>query len=49
MLENVPLNIRENLLFQQDGTPAHNAIVVRQYLQYLTISFEIIGWEQMDR
>ncbi|XP_003242294.2 zinc finger BED domain-containing protein 4-like, partial [Acyrthosiphon pisum] len=32
MLENVPLNIRENLFFQQDGAPAHNAIVVRQYL-----------------
>lgn len=32
MLENVSLNIRENLFFQQDGAPAHNAIVVRQYL-----------------
>ncbi|KAL4123158.1 hypothetical protein QTP88_015381 [Uroleucon formosanum] len=32
MLENVPLNIRENLFFQQDGAPAHNAIIVRQYL-----------------
>jgi len=32
MLENVPLNIRKNLFFHQDGAPAHNAIVVRQYL-----------------
>jgi hypothetical protein len=32
MLENVPLNIWENLFFQQDGAPAHNSIVVRQYL-----------------
>jgi len=32
LLESVPLNIRENLFFQQDGAPAHNSIVVRQYL-----------------
>jgi len=32
MFENVPLNIRENLFFQQYGAPSHNAIVVRQNL-----------------
>lgn len=32
MLENVPLNIQENLYYQQDGTPAYNTIVVKQYL-----------------
>jgi len=49
MLENIILNIRENLFFQQDGAPAQNAIVVRQPNLTWTISLEIIGWEQMDR
>jgi len=29
MLEDVPLLLRQNLFFQQDGAPAHNAIIVR--------------------
>jgi len=32
MLDDIPLALRQNMYFQQDGTPAHNAIVVRQYL-----------------
>lgn len=32
LLENVPLATRENMYFQQDGAPAHNAIIVKQYL-----------------
>lgn len=32
MLEDIPLATRNNLIFQQDGAPAHNAIVVRNYL-----------------
>jgi len=32
MLEGVPLLLRQNLFFQQDGAPAHNAIIVRQQL-----------------
>lgn len=32
MLEDVPLLLRQNLFFQQDGAPAHNAIIVRQQL-----------------
>jgi len=35
MLENVSLNIRESLFFQQDSAPEHYAIVVRQYLNEL--------------
>ena len=32
ILENIPLIFRQNLFFQQDGAPAHNAMVVRQHL-----------------
>lgn len=32
MLEDIPLLLRQNLFFQQDGSPAHNAIMVRQQL-----------------
>lgn len=27
--------MRENLYFQQDGAPAHDAIIVRQYLNQI--------------
>jgi hypothetical protein len=29
LLENVPLATRKNMYFQQDGAPAHNAIIVK--------------------
>ena len=32
MLENLPLATRQTLYFQQDGAPAHNAHIVRDYL-----------------
>lgn len=32
LLEDVPLATRERMYFQQDGAPAHNAIIVRQRL-----------------
>lgn len=32
MLDNLPPDIRANLIIQQDGSPAHNANVVRDYL-----------------
>lgn len=32
LLENIEIDIRENLFFEHDGTPAHNTISVRQYL-----------------
>lgn len=32
LMEDVPLNIRRNLIFQQDGAPAHNSLIVRQHL-----------------
>jgi hypothetical protein len=32
-MDDIPLEIRNNVFFQQDGAPAHNAIVVREYLQ----------------
>ncbi|CAI6345680.1 unnamed protein product [Macrosiphum euphorbiae] len=32
LLENVPLAMRENRYFQQDGAPAHNDIIVKKYL-----------------
>lgn len=32
-MDDIPLESRTNLFFQQDGAPAHNAIVVREYLQ----------------
>ena len=32
LLENVPLNIRQSLIFQQDGCPAHYRLTVREYL-----------------
>jgi len=35
MFEDVSLAMRENLYFQQDGAPAHNAIIVRQYLNQI--------------
>lgn len=31
-MENVPLATRQNMFFQQDGCPAHNAHIIRQYL-----------------
>lgn len=32
LLENVPLNVRRNMIFQQDGAPAHNARIVVRHL-----------------
>ncbi|KAL4132727.1 hypothetical protein QTP88_009836 [Uroleucon formosanum] len=32
MLDGLPLDIRANSIFQQDGAPAHNANIVRNYL-----------------
>lgn len=32
LFENVPLNIRQRLIFQQDGAPAHNSRVARRVL-----------------
>uniref|UniRef100_A0A2S2PUA8 DUF4817 domain-containing protein n=1 Tax=Schizaphis graminum TaxID=13262 RepID=A0A2S2PUA8_SCHGA len=32
LLENIPLNVRENMWLQQDGAPPHNANIVRDYL-----------------
>ena len=32
MLENVPLQVRQRLWFQHDGTPAHFTLDVREYL-----------------
>ena len=31
-LENVPCDIRRNMIFQQDGAPPHNARIVAGYL-----------------
>jgi hypothetical protein len=33
LLEDVPLNVRRHLIFQQDGAPAHNSLIVRRYLE----------------
>lgn len=33
LLENVPLNTRQNMVYQQDGAPPHNSRIVRQTLQ----------------
>ena len=35
MLENVPLQIRQRLWLQHDGAPAHFALNVREYLNYV--------------
>jgi len=32
LLEDIPLNIRQRLIFQQDGAPPHNARCVRRTL-----------------
>jgi hypothetical protein len=32
LLENVLLTTQKSMYFQQDGAPAHNAIIVKQYL-----------------
>jgi hypothetical protein len=32
-MDDIPLKIGNNVFFQQDGASAHNAIVVREYLQ----------------
>jgi len=36
MFEDVLLAMRENLYFQQDGAPPHNAIIVLQYLNEMS-------------
>jgi len=43
LLENVPLHIRECIWLQQDGSPPHNANVVRNNLNH---SFPFDGQEQ---
>jgi hypothetical protein len=35
LLDDVPLDAREHMFFQQDGAPAHNAIIVEQYLNQI--------------
>lgn len=35
LLDDVPLDTREHMFFQQDGAPAHNAIIVRQKLNQI--------------
>lgn len=35
LLENIPLKQRLDLIWQQDGAPAHNTLVVREYLQQI--------------
>jgi len=32
MLDDIPLTLRENIIFQHDGAPAQNAFIVRGYL-----------------
>jgi hypothetical protein len=32
-MEDIPPNIRVHLFIQQDGTPAHNSLIVREYLE----------------
>lgn len=32
LLEDLPLDTRQNLIFQQDGAPAHNSLIVRHHL-----------------
>lgn len=32
-MDDIPLETRNNVFFQQDGAPAHNAIVVKEHLQ----------------
>lgn len=32
MLDDIPLALRGNIIFQHDGAPAHNAHIVREYL-----------------
>lgn len=35
LLDNLPLEERQTVVFQQDGAPAHNALIVRNYLNEL--------------
>ena len=32
ILDDIPLALRVNIIFQHDGAPAHNAHIVRDYL-----------------
>jgi len=32
VLDAIPFSIRDSLIWQEDGTPLHNAIVVHNYL-----------------
>jgi len=32
LLEDIPLNIRQNIMYQQDGAPPHNSRIVQQTL-----------------
>jgi len=46
LVDDIPLDIREhNMFFQQDGPPAHNSIIVRQYLNQM---FQTIGLVLME-
>jgi len=38
MMADIPLVTRQNLIFQQDGTPAHNVIIVRNYLNEIFVN-----------
>jgi hypothetical protein len=48
-MDNIPLEIRNNVFFQQDGVPAHNTIVLREYLQNKLgnrwiCTYEAVAW-----
>ena len=42
LVEDVPLDVRRNMWFQQDGAPPHNSILARQVLRTV-YSHEWIG------
>ena len=49
MLDDVSLDTRERMFFQQDGAPAHNAIIVRRHLDQIFPNrwigtFGVIPW-----
>lgn len=40
---NIPLALRENIIFLHDGTPAHNAHIFHDYLNAQFQNFKIDG------
>jgi hypothetical protein len=45
ILDNMPLNERNGIVFQQDGATPHNAIRNREVLM---VNLEKTGWEHMN-